>query len=286
MNIFQNSIDAQVIIDSDSSEVLLVNKAVTELFKMNQEEIMGKKFDDMFLKQTEKPSNRAFMQNAAYRDGVIIREFRNKLNDVIPVEIIFSLIPWNEKMAILASMRSIKERKAAEEELAEVYRKLEILSRTDPLTGLANRRALIDNLNYEKFRYERSNETFSIIISDIDNYKFINDNFGHNAGDFILKEISKIMQQKLRKQDIVGRWGGDEFLLILPQTDAEGARILANIIRERIAEHVFSYKEFKMRVSLSFGVSEYSAMDSIHECIRSADENLYKAKEEGKNRVI
>ena len=168
---------------------------------------------------------------------------------------------------MLASMRNIRERKAAEMELAEAYRKLEILSRTCPLTNLANRRALIESLNHEKFRFERSHETFSIIICDIDDYKFVNDNYGHNVGDFVLKEIGQIMLHKLRKQDILGRWGGDEFLMILPQTNAEGARTLANIIRQRIDEHVFEYKDFKIEVSMSFGVAEFKDYENIHECL-------------------
>ncbi|MCF7793743.1 MAG: sensor domain-containing diguanylate cyclase [Candidatus Cloacimonetes bacterium] len=283
--VFQNSIDAQVIIDPDSGNIIKVNDAVLDLFNLSEEEIIDKNFDKMFLQEVEKPSPKAFMQNAAFRDGVIFREFRNNKGEVIPVEIIFSLIPWSGKTAMLASMRNIRERKAAELELAEAYRKLEILSRTDPLTNLANRRALLDNMNHEKFRFERSHETFSIIICDIDNYKFINDNYGHNAGDFVLKEIGNIMINKLRKQDIVGRWGGDEFLMILPQTNVDGARILANIIRERIDSHVFKYKDFKIKLTMSFGTSEFKESFSIHECIRSADEALYQAKKEGKNKV-
>jgi len=284
-SVFQNTIDAQIIIDSDNGEIIKVNTAVLSLFNVNESEIIGQNFDNLFLQEIEKPSPKAFMQNAAFRDGVIMREFRNNRDEVIPVEIIFSMIPWSGKTAMLASMRNIRERKAAEIELAEAYRKLEILSRTDPLTNLANRRALLENINHEKFRFERSHETFSIIISDIDNYKFINDNYGHNAGDFVLKEIGVIMINKLRKQDIVGRWGGDEFLMILPQTNAEGAKILANVILERIDSHVFEYKNFKIRLSMSFGVAEFKDSYTIHDCIRSADEALYMAKERGKNRV-
>lgn len=284
--IFQNTIDAQVVIDSDSGNVIEVNQAVLPLFDLTREEVIDQNFDEMFLQEEERPSPKAFMQNAAFRDGVIMREFKNKKGEIIPVEIIFSLIPWSGKTAILASMRNIKERKAAEMELAEAYRKLEILSRTDPLTNLSNRRALLDSLNHEKFRYERNHETFSIIICDIDNYKFINDNFGHNAGDFVLKEISEIMVKKLRKQDFVGRWGGDEFLMILPQTSVEGARFLANNIREKVDNNVFEYKDFKIKITMSFGVAEFKDSYNIHDCIRSADEALYKAKEQGKNKVI
>lgn len=283
--VFKNSIDAQVIIDPDTGNIIEVNKAFLDLFNMEFKDAINSNFDEMFIQEMEKPSPKAFMQNAAFRDGVIFREFVNNKGETIPVEIIFSLIPWSGKNVMLASMRNIRERKAAEMELAEAYRKLEILSRTDPLTNLANRRALLDIVNHEIFRFERSHETFSIVICDIDNYKYINDNYGHNAGDFVLKEIGNIMINKLRKQDIVGRWGGDEFLMILPQTKIEGARFLANIIREKIDNHVFEYKNFKIKVTMSFGVAEFKESYSIHECIRAADEALYKAKEAGKNEV-
>ena len=284
--VFENTIDAQVIIEPDSGIIIKVNNAVIELFNLKEDKLINENFDKIFVEETKRPSNREFMSNAAYKDGVVIREFKNTQGELIPVEIIFSLIPWSGKTALLASMRNIRERNAAELKLAEAYRKLEILSRTDPLTGLANRRALLENINHEKFRNERSEEVFSIIICDIDDYKKINDTFGHNAGDFVLVEISNLITNSLRKQDYVGRWGGDEFLLLLPQTGEDGSRILADNIRDKVDKHDFVYRESHISLSMSFGVAEFKRSLSVHDCIKNADESLYKAKEQGKNKVF
>jgi diguanylate cyclase (GGDEF)-like protein/PAS domain S-box-containing protein len=284
--VFQHSIDAQVIIEPDSGKIIKVNNAVIELFNIDEKELKDKKFDEIFVEETRKPNNREIFSNAAFQDGVVIREFKNKQDELIPVEIIFSLIPWSGKTALLASMRSIKERKAAEIKLADAYRKLEILSRTDPLTSLANRRALLEHINHEKYRNERNDEIFSIIICDIDEYKSINDSYGHNAGDFVLKEISNLITGSLRKQDYVGRWGGDEFLLLLPNTHVEGGRILADNIREKVAQYDFIYRDHHISLSMSFGVAQFEKGQSLHDCIKSADDALYKAKQQGKNKVF
>jgi diguanylate cyclase len=284
--VFQHTIDAQIIIEPDSGTIIRVNNAVVDLFNIEEQNLVNAKFDEIFVEETKKPSNREFLYNAAFQDGVVIREFKNNLGDIIPVEIIFSLIPWSGKNVLLASMRNIRERKAAERKLEEAYRKLEILSRTDPLTGLSNRRALLENINHEKFRNERSDEIFSIIICDIDDYKNINDSYGHNAGDYVLKEISNLITHSLRKQDYVGRWGGDEFLLLLPNTAVKGGRILADNIREKVSDFNFQYRETMIKLSMSFGVAEFRKGLSVHDCIKNADESLYKAKAQGKNKVF
>ncbi len=284
--IFRHTIDGQIVIDSESGRIKKVNNAVLDMFSIQEEDIIGQVFDELFISNSERQKQKEFLLNAAFRDGVIIKEFRNTRNELIPVEIIFSLIPWDGKTAMLASMRNIRERKAAEKRLADAYRRLEVLSRTDPLTTLANRRALLESINYEKFRIERSHEVFSIIICDIDDYKSVNDTYGHNAGDFVLIEVSRLVEHALRKQDLVGRWGGDEFLMILPQTAAKGGRILADNIRKKISDTKFEYREYIINVSMSFGVAEFEAGSSLHECIKNADEALYKAKSKGKNAVL
>lgn len=284
--VFRHTIDGQIVIDSESGRIKQVNNAVLDMFSIKEEEIIGQVFDDLFISRSERPKQKEFLINAAFRDGVIIKEFRNSRNELIPVEIIFSLIPWDNKTAMLASMRNIRERKAAEKRLAAAYRRLEVLSRTDPLTNLANRRALLESINYEKYRIERSHDTFSIVICDIDDYKSVNDTYGHNAGDFILKEVSRLIDHALRKQDLVGRWGGDELLMILPQTEVAGGRILADNIRKKISSTKFEYREYTIKITMSFGVAEFDASTSLHECIKNADDCLYKAKELGKNKVV
>ncbi|WP_196160603.1 diguanylate cyclase [Reinekea sp. G2M2-21] len=164
------------------------------------------------------------------------------------------------------------------------YRKLLLsLSETDSLTGLPNRYKLDRCLAEEWQRYQRYQTIFSVIIFDIDNFKKINDQYGHLEGDKVLKAISDIASQSIRRIDTVGRWGGEEFLIVCPGTDMEGARQMAEKLRQAIA-NISVIPQYQ--VTSSFGVvsvaSHYEKVDTI---LGLADEALYFAKTEGKNRV-
>lgn len=173
-------------------------------------------------------------------------------------------------------------------ELTEAKEKLEQAARTDALTQLANRRGLLERFDVEKNRFERSQRSFSMLMGDIDNFKQINDNHGHNCGDYTLTSISKIMLGLVRKQDTVGRWGGEEFLLLLPETNANGARITAEKIRETIANHPFNYEGLSLSIQITFGICTYgdTCSGDIDDCIRVVDDALYKGKASGKNCVV
>ena len=136
-------------------------------------------------------------------------------------------------------------------------------------------------LNEEILKAKRYNTPLSIIYFDIDHFKQINDTYGHKKGDFILKEVSKIILQNIRKTDIFGRWGGEEFIIILPFTDLENALILAEKLRKKIEEHDFD----GINITISFGVTELKIDDNADTLINRADEALYKAKNKGRNRV-
>ncbi|MCD6595662.1 tetratricopeptide repeat protein [bacterium] len=197
-----------------------------------------------------------------------------------------------EKEAEIYKLRNVELAQAnekidkAHKELAEAYRQLEIVSRTDPLTLLLNRRGFLEQVTHEIHRYERSGKAFSIIIADIDDFKSFNDSFGHDCGDFILTNLSQIIRKTLRKQDSVGRWGGDEFILLLPETPIDGAIVVAEKIRKKVAKLSISYKDKNLSVTMSFGAAVIEKSLSIDECIKKADESLYQAKESGKNMVM
>jgi len=192
------------------------------------------------------------------------------------------------------TLENISERKAAQEkqeqliqELLELKKKLEISVRTDPLTDLPNRRGLAEKLEYEKIRFDRSQNPFTIIIGDIDHFKNINDTYGHDAGDFVLKHIALMLKDNSRKQDVVSRWGGEEFIILLPETDLENGAILAEKLRSRIESEVFRYEKQTLPVTISFGLSVYNRKGlSTDEVIKQADECLYEAKNTGRNKVI
>jgi len=172
-------------------------------------------------------------------------------------------------------------------DLREAQKKLEIAARTDPLTQLSNRRDMLEKLEYERVRHKRTRQSFSLILCDIDDFKDINDNHGHDCGDLVLTGVSDIMRSMLREQDRLARWGGEEFLLMLPETKAHDASLVADKIRDAICTHTFFYTDLKLSVSMTFGVSAFGAYEkSLDECIKEADLALYHGKSQGKNQVV
>ena len=217
-----------------------------------------------------------------------IVETEEKFDDKYMNSIIYKT-PWG----VLTIFEDITTRKKSEEEIRNknkeleiAYKKLDLLSRTDTLTELSNRRDMLEKIDYEMHRYGRSKSPFVLVLSDIDNFKSINDKHGHDAGDFILKEISKLLRAFVRKQDVVSRWGGEEFLMLLPKTLLEGGKNISEILRRKISAKEFKYKNIIIPVSMTFGVSIYDRIMDIDECIKHADQSLYYGKEHGKNRVV
>ena len=190
-------------------------------------------------------------------------------------------------VSVVEYTRDITQRKQAEGERDILMNKLVYLSRTDDLTGLLNRRALIERLEEEVHRSRRYIADLSLIISDIDYFKEINDTFGHDAGDKVLQIISSLMKDILRQTDIIGRYGGDEFLLILPETSLKGAKEIADRIHSAVQEyelHIGSNIPAKTTVSL--GVAQFNIeKEDVTGLIKRADNALYIAKGKGRNRV-
>lgn len=171
------------------------------------------------------------------------------------------------------------------QELIEKNRELEVLSRTDPLTKLNNRRSMMEFLNYEAGRIDRGTDPAGVILMDIDDFKSFNDTYGHEAGDEILKKVSQCLTESVRKSDKVARWGGEEFLVVLPETSISGTEDVAEKIRKNIEETELVYKEQKLNITITAGCSTLID-ENIDRSINYADEKLYIGKEQGKNRVI
>lgn len=168
-------------------------------------------------------------------------------------------------------------------ELEQANTELELLSITDKLTQIYNRVKLDDAINYEIDYANRYKSNFSVILIDVDHFKQVNDSHGHNTGDAVLIFIAQILKKNIRNLDILGRWGGEEFLIILPQTNAKQACELAEKIRKTVDMAKFPVVVHK---TISVGVTQYRYDDSVVELIGRADQGLYDAKNTGRNKVV
>ncbi len=162
-------------------------------------------------------------------------------------------------------------------------KRLQNLSTTDRLTGMANRRKLDEDLELEHARAGRTGLSFSVIMVDIDRFKDVNDGYGHLVGDQILAETAAILQGGVRLVDRIGRWGGEEFMIICPNTIVSGGEELAEKLRQAVQHHRFAGPG---RITASFGVAEFRKEETIESLVRRADEGLYRAKQGGRNRVV
>jgi polar amino acid transport system substrate-binding protein len=167
--------------------------------------------------------------------------------------------------------------------LEEKNLELEQLSITDSLTGLYNRHKLDMHLVREKQRADRYNRPFSLVILDIDHFKSVNDRFGHQTGDEVLRQLAALIKNSIRSSDIPGRWGGEEFLIICPETDRQGAKTLAEMIRRNIQDASFLSDT---TITISGGVAEYELKEDSEALVKRADDNLYKAKHSGRNKIL
>lgn len=167
--------------------------------------------------------------------------------------------------------------------LEALYKEKEIEAYTDALTGLSNRLAMMHRLQYLFAKYKRQREIFSLVLFDIDYFKRVNDTYGHQRGDLVLKETAQVILQSIREVDTAARYGGEEFVLLLPQTNVVAAVEVAERIRRSMQEMI---KLDGQSVTASFGVIEIKENLSIEELIKLADEALYEAKAAGRNQVI
>jgi diguanylate cyclase (GGDEF)-like protein len=176
--------------------------------------------------------------------------------------------------------------KQSMEEIQAINSQLRVMSVTDPLTGMYNRRYIVDHLDRELKQSKRTNQPLSLIMADLDNFKNYNDRHGHIAGDEALKELGGLLAYSIRETDVVARYGGEEFLIFLNHTDKDGAVKTAEKLRLAVEERIFDLKGEKTRITISLGISS-SPEDgtSFDELVDAADRALYHAKDMGRNKV-
>lgn len=207
----------------------------------------------------------------------------NEYGKLLKQTIKITRIGDSNQRKLLTANEQIEKQK---DELGVAYKKMELLARTDPLTRLSNRRDFLEKFRSEVHRFERSGAPFSVAMGDLDDFKRINDSRGHDCGDYVLTAIADILRTKVRKQDAIARWGGEEFILLLPGANLEGGQKVAEGVRERIAAESFTYKGAAVSVTITLGVCEFSKELGIDGTIRKADKALYVGKQKGKNCIV
>ncbi|HOZ12452.1 MAG TPA: diguanylate cyclase [Thermotogota bacterium] len=175
--------------------------------------------------------------------------------------------------------------KQKNEALKTAFRKMEQIARTDELTGLPNRREIMRKLKEQVHLYERKQIPFTVAIADLDFFKNLNDTYGHLEGDKVLKKLGKVVSSTLRGEDFIGRWGGEEFLLIFPATALAEATIVAERIRAKVEKTSFSKRKRIYHVTLTIGLAQMAPERTIDDLVSEADQWLYQGKAEGRNRV-
>ena len=186
---------------------------------------------------------------------------------------------------ILYSVTFIVEVDAAYDKLYSKNKELNVLANRDALTGLYNRRTMTQQVMSLFEAYKENNEIFAVVICDIDDFKDVNDSLGHDCGDEVLKVIARTLSSLIRDQDYLCRWGGEEFLIMLKNISHDQAMNIAERFRAKIEETEIRYKEFRVGVTMTFGVSSADEGKSYEELFHLADTRLYEGKESGKNTV-
>ena len=293
-------------IDKRKERLLSINTCNAKLNKKVLEDIKNDFFSEVFKeKYTENPNYFACesIEDAVCNSAMDNTEFKNKeiVNDITDLKskMIFPIVyegkvyggicfyhTETNKFAFSRIFNIIIEEIKLLMRVRWLYSETKFLSITDGLTGLYNRRYFQQALEREFARARRYKNDVSIFMLDIDHFKQINDNYGHQFGDKVIAEISAIIKNSLRKTDYIARYGGEEIVAILPETNIERALIPIERLRKTIEMHDFKYMDQNVRVTVSIGVSQYpSDIDTIQELIAHADKALYEAKESGRNRT-
>jgi len=263
------------------------NKATLEIFGCsNVKDFLGKQLSD-FSPQTQ-PSGvdsgteaLKHIEKALSTGSLFFEWVHKRLNgEEFPAEIMLSEVDMEGEKVLQALVRDITKRKTMEDELKR-------LASTDPLTGADNRRSFLEKGAYELLRSRRYNHSLSFLMMDVDHFKTINDTYGHSTGDEVLRTFVLKSLKILRKTDIFGRIGGEEFAVILPETDRELALNIGERLRQKLSEIIVESDLGKVKFTVSIGLTMFEdESDTLVAIMGRADSALYKAKEAGRNRLV
>ncbi|MCL4270326.1 MAG: sensor domain-containing diguanylate cyclase [Anaerolineales bacterium] len=287
--LFEAAQDGILILDAETGMIEDVNPYLIKLLGYSREEFMKKKLWEMGAFKDVEASKEAF--EALQKDEYIRYEdlpLRAKNGKLVEVEFVSNVYLVNEEKVIQCNIRDISERKQAQADLLKSEALLREQSTRDYLTGLFNRRYMEETLERELLRSARKGQPLGLIMLDVDDFKSFNDVHGHAMGDAILREVGKLLLDHVRGEDIPCRYGGDEFIVILPDASKAVTYERAEFFCEYARQSHFKFEEQTLdAVTLSMGVAIFPehgfASDAI---LRSADSALYRAKHAGRGQVV
>ncbi len=277
--------DAVVIIDS-SHRIVLFNSGAEVMFGFTAKETVGERLDMLMPERfqlqhdvmvDEFGAGSLETKTMSRRNRQIYGRRKDGNEFVANAQIIRLGDKTTRYYAAL--FRDVSQNKRTEEELLR-------LAATDPLTGAYNRREFTQMAEREALRSHRYHHPLSMMMMDLDHFKRLNDTYGHTAGDKVLQRFTTLCSNTLRNVDIFGRWGGEEFVALLPETDIEGASIIAERLRKIISENVLSFNDHKITFTASIGVVQYKDGEvNVDAPLGRADSAVYDAKKAGRNRI-
>ncbi len=286
-SIVEHCVDAIVAID-ESQRVVLFNRAASALFGYRASEVIGRPLDLLLPEHAR--ADHAAMVAAFAAENVRARYMADRRADItglradgteFPAGISILRSHADERLVMVAIIRDRTEQR-------RLQKSLEKLANTDPLTGALNRRAFDANTRAMCEAAARQHRSLSLLMMDIDHFKTLNDTHGHTVGDLAIMEAFERFAGSLRGSDLLGRWGGEEFVALLADSDLEGARATAERVRARLADTPITRPEsgHVVQLTASFGVAVFRpGEDTPETLIARADDALYRAKREGRNRV-
>lgn len=206
------------------------------------------------------------------------------VSGIKPEDVAILLARWEKMDARMEKIVTISD--GYQSQLRELSMRMDYMSRTDPLTGLPNRRDMMERLDREVRRFERYGTPFSVILFDVDDFKQVNDNYGHEAGDKVLRNLAEVFGRELRRTDSCARWGGEEFLVLCPEIALADARKAGEKCREAISASAVHVDSGEIHITLSGGLCSIEEGLDVDTIIRRADEALYRAKASGKDNLV
>ncbi|MDX1443461.1 MAG: diguanylate cyclase [Gammaproteobacteria bacterium] len=262
--------------------IVYVNHAFEKLTGYSLEEVRG--HNPRFLQGDEREQEaRSDLRKAISRREPVRTRIRNFSKSGRSYWLDINLVPLYGPDGEITHFAAIEREVTGEVRRENRLRKL---AKTEELTELLNRRAFHKELRREVGRRKRYGSRLSLLMFDIDHFKDVNDNFGHAAGDSVLESIADLCRECFREQDTIGRIGGEEFAVILPETEHEGALQVAERFRQTVAQSAVILEEMSLRVTISIGVGTAEDGQDVDGLLQIADDAMYRAKESGRNRVV